>query len=149
VRRLRWCCCCSAMSWRGVACTWLAFLTRTRLVHGRRVSRTDGASERRSDNRPALSAPVPKNKKGSPVPEGSRRAGVKWRKLLFTMKTTKLGRFSQQSWAMGSFSGPTAHPGPPGALRDGADLESSVTGAEAEAPAYHQGVPPGRYVQRA
>ena len=30
------------------------------------------------------------------------------------------------------------------ALRDGADLESSVTGAEA--PAYYQGVPPGRYV---
>ena len=30
------------------------------------------------------------------------------------------------------------------ALRDGADLESSVTGAEA--PVYYQGVPPGRYV---
>src|SRR5215471_20175868 len=28
------------------------------------------------------------------------------------------------------------------ALRDGADLESSVTGAEAEAPAYYHGVPP-------
>ena len=30
------------------------------------------------------------------------------------------------------------------ALRDGADLESSVTGAEAEAPAYYQAVPPRR-----
>jgi hypothetical protein len=60
----------------------------------------------------------------------------------------KLGRFSQQRWSFGSSSGPTAHPGPPGALRDGADLESSVTGAEAEAPAYYQTVPPGRIVAR-
>jgi hypothetical protein len=72
---------------------------------------------------------------------------VKRRKILLAQKTaklSKLGRFSQQSWLFGSSSGPTAHPGPPGALRDGADLESSVTGAEAEALAYYQGVPPGR-----
>ena len=68
------------------------------------------------------------------------RAGLKRRKLPFTTKTAKLGRFSQQSCYSDHLQPPTAHPGPPGR----GDLESSVTSAEAEAPAYYQGVPPGR-----
>ena len=47
------------------------------------MSRTDRASERRSENRPVASAPVRKNKKGSPVPEGRGEAA---RKLLFSTK---------------------------------------------------------------
>jgi len=42
------------------------------------------------------------------------RAGLKRRKLLFTTKTAKLGRFSQQSWLFGSSSAPDGSPRPSG-----------------------------------
>jgi hypothetical protein len=53
----------------------------------------------------------------------SRRAGVKRRKLLFTTKTAKLGQAGYSDHLQPRRLTP--------ALRDGADLESSVTGAEA------------------
>jgi hypothetical protein len=98
------------------------------------MRRTDGASERRSENRPALQRRY-SNKKRPP----SRRAGVKRRKLLLSAK-------DREAWSLFlSKAGYSDHlrarrVTPP--LRDGADLESSATGAEA--PAYSQGVPPGR-----
>src|SRR6516164_7392567 len=54
------------------------------------MSRTDRASERRSENRPVASAPVRKNKKGSPVPEGRGEAA---RKLLFSTK-------NREAWSL-------------------------------------------------
>jgi len=84
----------------------------------------ESASERRSDNRPALQRRYSKTKRDRP----SRRAGVKRRKLLFSPK-------NREAWPLFlSKAGYSDHlqarwltP----ALRDGADLESSVTGAEA------------------
>jgi hypothetical protein len=114
-------------------CTCIALLTRTRLVHGRGLGRTDCASERRSDNRPALQRRCSKTKREPP----SRRAGVKRHKLLLSTK-------NREAWTLFSaklgYSDPLQAQGLTPALRDGADLESSVTGAEA--PAYYQGVPP-------
>jgi hypothetical protein len=75
---------------------------------------------------------------------------MKGRKLLFTTKTAKLGRFLSKAGYSDHLQARRLTP----ALRDGVDLESSGTGAEA--PAYYQGVPPdfakassgtpGRYV---
>src|SRR5262249_53841686 len=53
------------------------------------MSRTDGASERRSENRPALQRRYSKTKRDSP----SRRAGVKRRKLLFSTK-------NREAWSL-------------------------------------------------
>jgi hypothetical protein len=111
------------------------------------MRRTDRASERRSENRPALQRRYSKTKRDPP----SRRTGVKRRVSLFlARKTAKFGRFSQLSWLLGHLQAQRLTP----ALRDGADLETSVTGAEA--PAYYQAVfpdfakassgRPGRYV---
>jgi hypothetical protein len=50
---------------------------------------TDGASERRSDNRPALQRRYAKTKRDRP----SRRAGVKRRKLLFNTK-------NREAWSL-------------------------------------------------
>jgi len=101
------------------------------------VSRTDGASERRSENRPALQRRYSKTKRDPP----SRRAGVNRRKLLFSTKNREAGSLFKKAGYWDHLQTGRFTP----ALRDGADLESSVTGAEA--PAYSQGVPPGRYVQ--
>jgi hypothetical protein len=108
-----------------------------------------GSAAKKSKHQASASAPVLKNKKGAP----SRRAGVKRRKLLLSTK-------NRAAWTLFSaklgYSDPLHARWLTPALRDGADLESSVTGAEAEAPAYYQGVPPdfakasfgrlGRYV---
>jgi hypothetical protein len=77
---------------------------------------------------------------------------VKRRKLLFNTK-------NREAWSLFSaklYSDHLQAQRLTPALRDGADLESSLTGAEAEAPAYYQAVPPdfakassgrpGRYV---
>ena len=55
------------------------------------MSRTDRASERRSENRPALQRRYSKNKKGSPVPEG--RGEVARKLLLSTKKPRSLVAF--------------------------------------------------------
>ena len=76
---------------------------------------------------------------GSPVPEG--RGGIAVRFCLLG-KPRSLVAFLGKAGYSDHF---LARPLTP-ALRDGADLESSLTGAEAKAPAYSQAVPPGRYV---
>src|SRR5262249_52178653 len=56
------------------------------------------------------SAPVFKNKKGSP----SRRVGVKRRKLLFTTKNREALSLFSAKLVIGIIFIPPAHPGPPG-----------------------------------
>jgi hypothetical protein len=129
---------------------------------GSRMSGTDCASERRSENRPALQRRYSKSKtkKGSPVPEGRGEAA---RKLLFSTKDREAwSLFLSKAGCWGHLQAQRLTPISANlrsaaltnalrfllrltpALRDGVDLESSVTGAEA--PAYYQAVPPGRYV---
>jgi hypothetical protein len=62
------------------------------------------------------------------------RAGVKRRKLLLSTKNREAWSPSQQSGYSDHLQARWLNP----AFRDGADLELSVTGAEAEAPAYYQ-----------
>jgi hypothetical protein len=117
-----------SVDWRGVACTSIALLTRTRLVRGGGwVEPTAPRPARQSLGEVGRGAPRigrrfsagTQKQKGIPHPGGHPEGRVKRRKLLFTRKTAKLGRFSQQNWLLGSFSGPTAHPDPPGRGRLG------------------------------
>ena len=96
------------------------------------------------------SAPVLKNKKGSPVPEGRDEAA---RKLLLSTKNREARSLFSTKLVIGIIVGPDGSPRPSGT---GPIWKSSVTGAGAEAPAYYQGGPPdfakawsgrpGRYV---
>ena len=66
---------------------------------------------------------------------------MKRRKLLLSTKNREAWSLFSAKLVIRIIFTPDGSPRP---SRDGADLESSVTGAEA--PAYYQAVPPGRYV---
>ena len=71
----------------------------------------ESASERRSDNRPALSAPVLKNKKGSPVLEGRGEAA---RKLLLSTKNREAWSLFSEELVIRIIFSPDASPRPSG-----------------------------------
>src|SRR6516225_794614 len=97
------------------------------------MSRTDRASERRSENRPALQRRYSKTKRDPP----SRRAGVKRRKLLFSTKNREAWSFFSAELVIRIIFRRDGSPRPSGT---GPIWNRQVTGAEV--PAYYQGVPP-------